>query len=622
MTSSTGEPQAISLEGFLKRFDEQHRKQTEKPFCFILGAGASKNSGIPTGAELADQWVRDLHVEALDPKPPLQAWATEKSLGIPGFDFTKAATFYSHLYQRRFGKDPDRGYAFLEEAMAGKEPSFGYSVLAAILARTPHKVVITTNFDNLVADALSIYSTIFPLVLGDSSLAQYARVHLRRPMIAKIHGALGFAPLNKPDEVGKLQDEWSARLTELLQRYSPIVIGYDGNDRGLMGMLKGMAPGTIRGLAWCIYAPTGSRFNPLVSVPEPVRDLLVHHDGVVVPIPGFDELMLLLGQRLEIPDLLSELDDRHRIRIASYKDQQARLSLKIQDSKTSPERRTSDSVASEGALLSLALSDLAKQQKTKPWWEWEREAAAKSDPAEKDAVYREALKALPGNPQLLGNYANFLKNVRKDMDKAEKLYKQAIEADPKNAKNLGNYAIFLSDVRKDMDNAEKLYKQAIEADPTNANTLGNYANFLSDVRKDVDGAEKFFQLAIDADPLNANHFGNLAHCYLQQSKIELGLEQLEKAEKLNPSESELRSELLFYRLAHDRQAWPAKLGEMATLIRDGARSPGWPLEKHVEIAEAAGHPAPDLLRAIAGVIAHGEPIEGLSRFPEWAAASG
>ena len=84
---------------------------------------------------------------------------------------------------------------------------------------------------------LSIYSTIFPLVLGDSSLAQYARVHLRRPMIAKIHGALGFAPLNKPEEVVKLQDEWSARLTELLQRYSPIVIGYDGNDRGLMGSL-------------------------------------------------------------------------------------------------------------------------------------------------------------------------------------------------------------------------------------------------------------------------------------------------------------------------------------------------------------------------------------------------
>jgi len=61
---------------------------------------------------------------------------------------------------------------------------------------------------------------------------------------------------------------------------------------------------------------------------------------------------------------------------------------------------------------------------------------------------------------------------------------------------------------------------------------------------------------------------------------------------------------------------------MAQFLREGARSPNWPLEKHVEIAEAAGHPAPELLRAIAGVIAHGEPIEGLSRFPEWAAASG
>ena len=41
--------------------------------------------------------------------------------------------------------------------MTDKEPSFGYSVLAQILAGTRHNVVITTNFDNLVVDALSFY---------------------------------------------------------------------------------------------------------------------------------------------------------------------------------------------------------------------------------------------------------------------------------------------------------------------------------------------------------------------------------------------------------------------------------------------------------------------------------
>jgi len=58
------------------------------------------------------------------------------------------------------------------------------------------------------------------------------------------------------------------------------------------------------------------------------------------------------------------------------------------------------------------------------------------------------------------------------------------------------------------------------------------------------------------------------------------------------------------------------------LLQKGARSPDWPLDRHVDVAEAAGHPSPHLLRAIAGVIARDEPIEGLSRFPEWAAASG
>src|SRR5208282_1498266 len=165
-----------------------HHDMQDRAFAFVLGAGASKSSGIPTGAELVDRWLQELHTRlVLDgKKDPLANWATAENLAIEGFELSRAATFYPQVYSRRFGDDPEEGFAELERIMEAKEPSFGYSVLARILAETRHQVVITTNFDDLVTDALFIYTNRRPLVCGHESLAEFIRPRMRRPVIAKI----------------------------------------------------------------------------------------------------------------------------------------------------------------------------------------------------------------------------------------------------------------------------------------------------------------------------------------------------------------------------------------------------------------------------------------------------
>ena len=77
----------------------------------------------------------------------------------------------------------------------------------------------------------------------------------------------------------------------------------------------------------------------------------------------------------------------------------------------------------------------------------------------------------------------FLKNQRKDYDKAEEYYRRAVEADPNHANNLGNYATFLKNQRKDYDKAEEYYRRAVEADPKHATNLGNYANFMRSAKR-------------------------------------------------------------------------------------------------------------------------------------------
>ncbi|HWN95255.1 MAG TPA: hypothetical protein VNT99_09500, partial [Methylomirabilota bacterium] len=201
MASNNGTPaaQKITIHGFLNEFKRRHEQMEDRPFCWILGSGASVQSQIPTGEELARQWLKELHdLEDFD-KRPIEEWATAENLEIPDFDFARVANFYPWVFQRRFRDYREQGYAFLETAMDHAQPSFGYSVLAQIMAATHHKVAVTTNFDNLIADALSIHARIFPRVCGHESLTGYIRASLRRPLIAKIHRDLLLAPSINPE---------------------------------------------------------------------------------------------------------------------------------------------------------------------------------------------------------------------------------------------------------------------------------------------------------------------------------------------------------------------------------------------------------------------------------------
>ena len=682
----------ITVQGFLEQFRQQHLHRQEKPFCFVLGAGASRMSKIPTGGELAMDWLRDLHRDLDFSGQSLEAWATAENLGIPSFDLKQIATFYSQLYEKRFHDSPESGYAYLEDVMRDKEPSYGYSVLAYLLSETQHKIVITTNFDNLVADALSIHSTVFPLVVGHDSLAHYARVELRRPLIAKVHGGLGFAPKSEPDDLSCLTDGWCKALRRIFERCSPIIIGYDGNDGSLMHLLEGMPDDSIDNLRWCFYAPDGRPEEDLKRVPRRVSDLVTKKHGRLVPIPGFDEIMLLLQRQMssvvKMPNLRERMQERAKQRHELYSKQESELNERVSGkAKATPPASATHAAPDVNALLKDAMVELAATNKVKPWWQWDNEAEDAASVDERNEIYQRGLAALPESSELLGCYALFLLNERKEMDKAEEFYKRAIEADPKQADNLGNYAVFLAEERKEMDKAEEFYQRAIEADPKNANALGNYATFLKNERKEMGKAEEFYQRAIEADPKHANALGNYANflqnerkemdkaevfyqraieanpkhannlgnyaiflqskrketdkaeefykraidadpkqanilgkysqlCFLKR-RLEEGMKYLKQAEALGANDRSLAVELVFYRLAHDATSWPDKLLQMAELLALGARSPNWPLEGNVAIAEAARHPNPALLRAIAGVISHNEPLEGLSKFPEW-----
>lgn len=548
----TGDERLVITEaGFLTEFLNQHSQRTDRPFCFILGAGVSRMSGIPTGSELANVWLREIYEAENFDGLTLESWATPERLGIPGFSVKQLARFYPQLYRRRYFDQEQAGYAFLESQMDGKEPSYGYSVLAYLLSETSHRIVVTTNFDNLVADALSIHSNRFPLIVGHDALAQYATVELRRPLVAKIHGALGFAPKSQPDDIAALPAGWRSALGRILERYTPIVIGYEGNDGSLMGFLQSLPEYIPDRVLWCVYAPGSKPVDCLSRVSPDVRNYVGTRRGRFIPIQGFDELMAKLLSKLRekgsMPDLYERLKERARQRERSYDDQQRKLF----EASTPPRqvgRTTSSASPKTDPALSEAVSEIAESRKDKPWWVWYQEASNAPEDA-KEAVFQQALEALPDSSDLLRSYAT-LSQKRNDMEKAEKLYARAVEAEPRNALSLSFYASFLDGIRNDADRAEEYYKRSLEVAPNDAFTLGSFAMLLQKVGKDMNAAEAYYQRALKADPSEAFILASYA------SFLETVRKDVDKAED-------------YYRRAVDAEPQdPFYLREYARFLRD------------------------------------------------------
>ena len=343
--------------------------------------------------------------------------------------------------------------------MEGKSPSLGYSLLAEIIQHTRHKVVVTTNFDNLVADALAMHAHQSPLVVAHESLAGFVRPQLRRPLVAKIHRDLFLHPKNDLTGVATMEEGWKLALKKLFQYFTPIIVGYGGNDGSLMDMLAGLDAGDIAGrMVWCY----------LEGAPPPAkaRQVLLKHQGLQVQIAGFDEFMLELAVKL-VPkfdlDVTAERAEKlGKERAERYREQAAKLRESSARGSTA-ERRA-------GAVLSKSI------QPGKSWRAWQMLANAEPDIVKQDEIYKQGLREFPGSAALTGNYAIFLADERNEYDAAEAMYKKALELDPGHANNTGNYASFLAKQRKDYDAAEAMYKKALELDPRNPNGFANLAS--------------------------------------------------------------------------------------------------------------------------------------------------
>lgn len=496
----------ISLQTLKHTLKDIHSNTESRKFCFVLGAGASYKSGIPTGRQLAELWfdeIRERHSEE-----EFELWTTVAKINI-----TDLAAHYGSIYRKRFESDKSSGYEFLVQAMRTAKPTFGHFVLAQILTKATGNCVLTTNFDSLIESSIYQYTDKTPLVCGHESLSGYARPSNIHPLIIKIHRDLLLSPKSDQDEISTLDEGWQEPLDNMFSSHIPIVIGYGGNDGSLMNYFEQMNKPS--NFLWCGHKGT---------VPsERVQTLIEKMEGFYIEIDGFDEMMKeLLWVFDKIKPVNEELETVTKSRIEAMRKQLEEMNVTIAKAPIKIEKSKKLSAYEYAELANkepdyekrkaIYLEALEKFPNTA--WLWNAFTyflvTEKKDFTNLEEYYLKALSIDSENEYINANFAIYLVENNKDYYNAEKYFLKALAIEPDNANYNGNYAIFLNDIKKDYDNAEKYYLKALAIEPNDAANNGNYAIFLNNIKKDYDNAEKYYLIALAIDPDNATYNGNYA----------------------------------------------------------------------------------------------------------------
>jgi protein O-mannosyl-transferase len=470
--------QTISAREFAGRFANGVRV-SQQSFTWFLGAGCSKSSGILDAAGLVEKWLKEQYELEANTTKAFDDWA---KVNFASYDPTYLAALYAEAFARRHPSPVERQRE-IEMICSRGEPAYGYATLAQLLSHGEYgrycNTVLTTNFDDLIADALYLYGERHarPLVVTHEALARYVRTNSPRPTIVKLHGDAHLDPKNLQPETREIDVGLSKQLYPFLQDHALIFVGYGGNDQSILKFVQNCPiPALAPPIFWVSKREAPAAFH----------DWLCDRGALRVDHTDFDQMMHLLRNSMNI-ELIdrkrwNQIGDRYYEAFDKLKDIIDKLKVASEDTKA----------------LKIATSEAAKTLPND--WNYVSRARAEANPEKADKIYRDGLEKSPDSPILNRAYADFLFANRMDADQTELHYKRAIEADPSHAFTLSQYAAFLRNIRKDFDQAEAYFKRAIETEPNGAYYLTTYGRFLEDSRKDSDGAESFYKRAIEAEP--------------------------------------------------------------------------------------------------------------------------
>jgi len=207
--------------------------ETEGSGVCLLGAGVSVDAGIPTGWGVQQDLLRHLYQQETEKPAPgeaeLSAWLTER--GYEDLGYASVLELVA----------PDA--ANRREMLAGyfkdAKPGAAHVLLADLAAAGVIKVFITTNFDQLLEQALRAKGIEPVIVSSDGTLDAAPKREHSAVYIVKAHGDFMQETIrNTATELAELEPKLAAELERIVDNYNLIVVGWAGRDPALAEILR------------------------------------------------------------------------------------------------------------------------------------------------------------------------------------------------------------------------------------------------------------------------------------------------------------------------------------------------------------------------------------------------
>ncbi|MCU1023371.1 SIR2 family protein [Stenotrophomonas maltophilia] len=252
--------------------------------AWLLGAGASAASGIPTGYDMILDFKARLYCQEtrfprrnVDPSDPLwvqriDEFFTRTPLLPPPNDPTEYAAAFEAIYPQETHRRQ-----YIADAISKGTPCFGHRMLAGLISASKAPCVFTTNFDPLIEESSLLAASLMPPgAAGKPTVATLDSAHLATrcldesdwPLIAKLHGDYRSTSLkNTTSELASQDHDLRRAMVEACKRFSLVVVGYSGRDSSVMEALESVLAYENpfpSGLYWC--ASSRAKLLPAVKV--------------------------------------------------------------------------------------------------------------------------------------------------------------------------------------------------------------------------------------------------------------------------------------------------------------------------------------------------------------------
>lgn len=255
-------------------------------FSLLLGAGCSFAAGIPLAADITlDAEYRLFQArEQRQPesKAELDGWLEREQL------LQNPDTAYSDALEL-IRPTPRLRRTYLEQYLQGRVPSPAHWALAKLVQAGIFRNLYTTNFDQLIEQAVSQLGTMRVVSYDEQVPGSGDFEH--QPTLYKLHGDYLFDRMsNTESELQHLGPLQAAKLQRACASGGLVVIGYSGRDHSIMEVLHAAAKdGIPLGLYWLT--------RDVDDLAPMVLELVNSgSSSYIVQIDGFDSFVATLNE--------------------------------------------------------------------------------------------------------------------------------------------------------------------------------------------------------------------------------------------------------------------------------------------------------------------------------------